>query len=54
MNEWAAQYSTIAASLLENAYSAALAGWANANGVRLSAGPCGLLSGQRSRGVDVH
>ena len=38
MNEWAAQHSAIAAALLEVAYSAALAGWADANGVRLSAG----------------
>ena len=54
MNEWAAKDSTIAAALLETAYSAALAGWADANGVRSSAGPHGLLPGQRGRGVDVH
>ena len=40
MNEWAAQHSTITASLVENASGAALAGWADANGVRLSAGRC--------------
>ena len=54
MNEWAAQHSTIAASLVENASGEALAGWADANGVRLSAGPHGLLPGQRGRGVDVN
>ena len=54
MNEWAAQHSTIAASLVENASSEALAGWADANGVRLSVGPHGLLPGQRGRGVDFH
>mgnify|MGYP006928628834 CR=1 FL=1 len=53
MNEWAAKHSTIAAALLETAYSAALAGWADANGVRLSAGPHGLMPGQRGRDVDV-
>lgn len=54
MNNWAAQHSTIAAALLETASGEALAGWADANGVRFSAGPHGLLPGQRGRGVDVH
>ena len=54
MNEWAAQHSTIAALLVENASGEALAGRADANGVRLSAGPHGLLPGQRGRGVEVH
>ena len=54
MNEWAAQHSTIAASLVEKTSGEALAVWADANGARLSAGPHGLLPGQRGRGVDVH
>ena len=41
MNEWAAQHSTIAALLIENASGEALAGWADVNDVRLSAGRTG-------------
>ena len=41
MNEWAAQHFTIAAALVENASCEVLAGWADANGVRLSAGRTG-------------